>query len=70
MRSSMSIKMQRVHLAAIVCFRYASLLANILRDVNQRRLKFPVLGTNLKIHSPQNDLAKICMEVSGSCINR
>ena len=55
----MSIKKQRVPFAGVVCFRYASLLANILRDVKQRRLKFPALGTNLKIHSPQNDHAKI-----------
>ena len=34
-------------------------LAITLRDAKQRRLKFPALGTNLKIHSPQNDLAKI-----------
>ena len=42
----------------------------ILRDVRQRRLKFPASGTNLKIHSPRNNHAKICMELSGSCINR
>ena len=44
--------------------------AIILRDVKQRRLKFPALGTNLKTHSPQNDPANICEELSGSCINR
>ena len=40
----MSIKKQRVHLATFVRFRYASLLANVLRDVKERRLKFPILG--------------------------
>ena len=40
----MSIKKQRVHLATFVRFRYVSLLANVLRDVKERRLKFPILG--------------------------
>ena len=46
-----------MHFAAFVWFRYASLLANILRDVQQIGVKFPALGTNLKIH------AKICMKL-------
>ena len=57
----MSIKKQRIHLATFFRFRYASLLANMLRDVNERRLKFPILGQKVR----KNDLAKICVELSG-----
>lgn len=61
MRSFMPIKKHRIHFAAVVCFCHVSILANILHDVKQRR-KFHALRTNLKMHSPQNDLAKICMK--------
>ena len=54
----MSTRMQSVRFAAFFRFRYASLMANTLRDVKQIRLKFPALGTNLKKRSCQ-DMCRI-----------
>ena len=54
----MSTRMQGVRYAAFFRFRYASLMANTLRDVKQIRLKFPALGTNLKKRSCQ-DMCRI-----------
>ena len=58
LRSFMSTRMQSVRFAAFFRFRYASLMANTLRDVKQVRLKFPALGTNLKKRSCQ-DMCRI-----------
>ena len=63
LRSFMSIKKQRFHLAAFVRFRCASLLANILRDVKQMCGIVRFLHKSLTTKEPSvKDKMKLSME--------
>ena len=63
LRSFMSIKKQRFHLAAFVRFRCASLLANILRDVKQMWWIVRFLHKSLTTKEPSvKDKMKLSME--------